>query len=164
MEDSELSLPQVISEYVCMQFYIHHCYGHICWTWKKKHFLHPHRPLFNLFFYLLVALNSMWNLNFLTRNRTRAPELAAWHLNDWTTREVSCLWELIFTFFMLPWLTSQVHRFQSATNPPDAKPRSVYISLFSLKDHLTAFYKISYWTLDTVWLLPSHDLQQLTYQ
>ena len=130
---------------------------------KKKHFLHPHRPLFNLFFYLLVALNSMWNLNFLTRNRTRAPELAAWHLNDWTTREVS-LWELIFTFFMLPWLTSQVHRFQSATNPPDAKPRSVYISLFSLKDHLTAFYKISYWTLDTVWLLPSHDLQQLTYQ
>lgn len=101
---------------------------------------------------LLVALNSIWNLNSLTRNRTRAPELAAWPLNHWTTREVSCLWELIFKFLMLPWLTSRVHRFQSATNPPDAKPRSVYISLFSLKDHLTAFYKISYWTLDTVWL------------
>ena len=45
--------------------------------------------LFCLFFNLLDALSSMWDLNFLPRNKYLPPALAAWTFNYWNTKEIS---------------------------------------------------------------------------
>ena len=39
-------------------------------------------------FYLLVALQGVWDLSSLTRDLTHVPVSAAWSLNHWSTREV----------------------------------------------------------------------------